>query len=167
MQQAMQSVRQQLQQMQSAARDAQQVAAAQQNAQQGAADPQSKADGQGPGQSAPNGAQPPAQGGQVQQASAGGPAQAGRGHTASHAAGGVDSPFTVDKKTSPGEPAADGRLLAASLIKSDAPKGETQARLQNAARAAEQESADEVDSERVGRQAQSVVRDYFGAMAGQ
>ena len=93
-----------------------------------------------------------------------GGSRAGKGHTASHALDGPDVPFTTERQTAHSDPADNGRVLASSLVKSDAPKGESHAQLQKAARAAEQEAADEVDSERVGREGQQGVRDYFGAM---
>ena len=56
-------------------------------------------------------------------------------------------------------------MLAGSLVKADAPRGESKAVLRDAAKSAEQDAADEIDSDRVGRQAQKAVRDYFGSMA--
>ena len=161
MQQAMQSMQQQLQQMQATAQDANQVAAAQQNAAQAASQAQNAMNGQGqsPGQT-------PGQnqnGGKVAQGNPGG-SRAGKGHTASSAITSPDVPFTTERQTAASDPADNGRILASSLVKSDAPKGESHAQLQKAARAAEQDAADEVDSERVGREGQKVVRDYFGSM---
>ncbi|HEX8323937.1 MAG TPA: hypothetical protein VF595_08485 [Tepidisphaeraceae bacterium] len=165
MQQAMSAMQQQMQQMQAAQQDAQQVAAAQQGAQQAAADAQAAMNGQGQGEAPADGAAPPGAPGAEQKQPGGAPGKiGGRGHTASRATGGQDVPFTVDKKTAPGIEDDKGRMLAGSLVKDKAPKGESKAALANAARSAEQDAADEVDSDRVGKQAQKAVRDYFGSM---
>ena len=160
MQQAMQNMQQQMQQMQASQQGASQVASAQQQMQQAVADAQGAMNGNQPGNN-PGGK------------NGGGPAgppggqKAGTGHIA-NASGkptdGPDVPFTVDKKTSLGQTDDTGRLLAGSLVKSDAPRGESKAKLQQAAKTAEQEAAEEVDSDRIGKQSQKVVRDYFGAM---
>lgn len=168
MQQAMASMQQQMQQMQAAQQDANQVAAAQQQAADAASEAQAAlngdGNGSGTGPTSP-GQQPGGQGGGKQGAPGGqGTNRAGRGHTASVATGGQDVPFTVDKKTALGEENDKGRMLAGSLVKADAPKGESKAALRDAARSAEQEAADEVDSDRVGKRSQKVVRDYFGSM---
>ena len=159
MQQAMQNMQQQMQQMQNAQQGANQVAAGQQQMQQAVAAAQGAMNGNQPGNN------PGKQGGG--QAGPPGGSKAGTGHIA-NAQGkptdGPDVPFTVDKKTSLGQTDDTGRLLAGSLVKSDAPRGESKAKLQQAAKTAEQEAAEEVDSDRIGKQSQKVVRDYFGAM---
>ena len=165
MQQAMQSMQQQMQAMQATQQGASQVAAAQQQMQQAVADAQNAANGQGqgnkPGQNGgkQNGGQAKGQpGGQGW----------GNGHVANadgKTTDGPDVPFTVEKKTSLGQTDDNGRLLAGSLVKSDAPRGESKLKLQQAAKVAEQEAAEEVDSDRIGKKSQKVVRDYFGSMS--
>ena len=163
MQQAMQSMQQQMQQMQAARQDASQVAAAQQQMQQAVADAQNAANGNGQGN------KPGQNGGQNGGQAKGQPGGQGwgNGHVANNSGKpteGPDTPFTVDKKTSLGQVDDNGRLLAGSLVKSEAPKGESKLKLQQAAKVAEQEAAEEVDSDRIGKKSQKVVRDYFGSM---
>ena len=52
-------------------------------------------------------------------------------------------------------------------MKADSEKGETTAQLREVVRSNLQEATDEVDSQRVSRQAQKAVRDYFNAITGQ
>ena len=78
-----------------------------------------------------------------------------------------EAPFTVKQEVSKSKDDDKGRVIAATLVKADALKGETKAEVREVAKAAMQDATDEVDSERVGRQAQKVVRDYFGSMGGE
>lgn len=57
-----------------------------------------------------------------------------------------------------------GKVLAQTFVKAGQVTGESKAGLRDAVRATAQQSADEVDRQRVSRQGQSAVRDYFQAM---
>ncbi|HEX8339452.1 MAG TPA: hypothetical protein VF624_00955 [Tepidisphaeraceae bacterium] len=159
---AQQQMKDQLQQMQAAAQDAQQVAAAQQAAQDAAGQAQQGMNGDQPGQGEGEGQGPFAAGdpGQNQGNGQGGPGL-GRGGNV----GVTEAPFTVKREVSKSKDIESGRIIAATLIKSEALRGESKAALQDVARAALQDQTDEVDNERVGRAAQGVVRDYFGSLA--
>lgn len=159
---AQQAMQDQLEQMQAAQQDAQQVAAAQQaaddaanGAQQGMNGEQGNQgqDGQGHGQQAGQQGGPP-----------GGKGGGGQGRGAGDR-GIAESPFTVKQEVSKSKDIEKGRIIAATLVKADAVKGESKAEVREVAKAAMQESTDDIESERVGRQAQKVVRDYFGSMA--
>jgi hypothetical protein len=164
MAQAGQQMQQQLQQMQAIAQDAQQVQAAQQAAQQA----QQAAQGglannaqQGQGQ------QGQGQQGQGQQGQQPGAAQGpgvGQGQGMNAASGAPEAPFTTKQEVSKSKDIEKGRIIAATFVKADALKGESKAEVREVAEAAMQESTDEVDTERVSRQAQKVVKDYFGSM---
>lgn len=162
MQQAMAGMQDQLQQMQAVSQDAQQVAAAQQNAQDAADDMQNQMNGSQPGQGQD-------QGKPDQTKNDTGPGPKGQGMGKGNkgvggAAQSAEAPFTVKQEVSHSQDNAKGRIIAATLVKADPIKGESHADTKAVAQAAEQESTDEIDSERVGRPAQKVVRDYFGSL---
>ena len=74
------------------------------------------------------------------------------------------APFGVKQELSPSENQEDGRLLASYYIKSEAVVGESTAGLQEVAESALQNQTDEVDQQRIGRQAQGAVKKYFQTM---
>jgi hypothetical protein len=182
MNQAMQQMQAQLQQMQAVASDAQQIAAAQQNAQQGAqkamdaasanSNPGSSASASGaqgangqPGQSNSGQGQWP---GQPQQPGGqGGNGQGGNGQ-GGHGFGGegakAEAPYTLKEEIDPSERIGTGKLLATSYVKAGVLKGENKLELKQVAAAAEKDEADEIDQDRISRQAQGVVREYFNTM---
>jgi hypothetical protein len=167
-------MQQQLQQMQAMAQDAQQIAAAQ-NAAQAAQSSAEQAMGNNPGQGQ-KGGQPGGQwannqniqggnnpGQWNQQAAPAGPNQGGQGagdRTYKQAA-----PFSVKPEISPSQDDEKGRILASTYIKDNKPnKGTSTAELQDVAKSALNDSTDEIDQERISRQAQSAVKQYFGSM---
>ena len=165
MQAAAQNMQQQMQQMQAIQQDAQQVAAAQQAAQDAANAAQQGMNGGQPGGQQPGqaGGQQPGQGQQAQGPPGQQPGQGGIGQGAGDRPI-AESPFTIKTEVSKSQDIEKGRVIAATLVKADAVKGDSKAEVREVAKAAMQEATDEVDSERVGRQAQKVVRDYFGSM---
>ena len=155
----MNDMQNQLQQMQAVAQDAQQVAAAQQNAQDAADDMQDQLN------------QQQQQGNQNQGQNPGANPKGPQGQKMGKGFGGVggkaesaEAPFTVKQEVSKSQNNEKGRIIAASLVKADPIKGESHADTKAVQQAAEQESTDEVDNERVGRPAQKVVKDYFGSL---
>lgn len=171
--QAMQQMQQQLQQMQAAAQDAQQVAAAQaaaqaaQNAAQQAMGGGGQAGQQGQGQGMWN---PNANiQGQNNQAFNGqnapaGPNQGGQG--AGDRTYKSPAPYSTTPEMSPSQDDEKGRILASFFIKDNNPnKGSSTETLKEVAERALNEQTDEIDQDRVSRQAQGVVKEYFGTMA--
>lgn len=77
------------------------------------------------------------------------------------------APFTVRPERAPTQTDERGRVLASSFVRAGALRGEATEELKEVTRAAEQQAAEEVDTERVGRAAQRVVRQYFNALTGQ
>jgi hypothetical protein len=76
------------------------------------------------------------------------------------------APEAVAHKVTPGlapsDPNTDGRLLASSFVKDNAPmKGSSNAGLAHVAESAEQDATDEVDEDRIPRSAQNAVKEYF------
>ena len=160
MQDAMADAQQQMQKMQAASQDAKQSAEAGKDAAQASAD----------AQSAINGGQPsatPQPGGPAQSnTTGGGTASVGHGNAQVLAHPPVsDVNATVNKAVSDSENTDPDHVLASTVIKTDAERGESHAQLQDVAKAAAQQSADEIDSEHVGREGQKVVHDYFGAIS--
>jgi hypothetical protein len=179
--QGMQQMQQQLQQMQAVASDAQQIAAAQQNLQQGAQQAQNNANGQ-PGQgAAPGGGQPgqgnqPGGGGQWpgnggnQQANGGGGGGQGQGQQPGGGQGfgspgaKAEAPYTLKQEVDPSERIDSGKLLATTFVKASSLKGENSLELKQIAAAAEKDQTDEIDQDRISRQAAGVVKQYFNTM---
>jgi hypothetical protein len=173
MQQAMQQMAQQMQQMQAIQQDANQVAAAQQamaNAAQAAANG-----------NAPNGNQPGAQGPQNNQQGVwnggkvdGDPKNQGQWNGQAAPAGAnqggqgagdrtykAQAPYQVKQEIDSSEDIEKGAILANTLVKDRSIKGESKAQLSKVAEAALSEQTDEIDQERISRQAQKVVKGYF------
>ena len=185
-QQQMQGAGQQMQnalaQMQAVQQNAQQMQAAQgmaQGGQQpGGQQPGGQPGGQQGGQQAggQQGQQPGGQqgqpGGQGQQGQwaqgqnpqqgngQGGPGQGMGGQGQKQAA-----PFSFKAEVSKSHDDDKGRLIASSLIKADALKGESKAQVQEIVESQTKDATDEVDSQRVSRQAQKAVKEYFQSMA--
>jgi hypothetical protein len=68
----------------------------------------------------------------------------------------------VTPDLAPSDPNTDGRLLASSFVKDNAPmKGTSNAGLAHVAESAEQDATDEVDEDRIPRSAQNAVKEYF------
>ncbi len=154
---ANQQMQQQMQNLQAAAQDAQQVAAAQQAAQQaangGQGGQQANAGQQGNQGQGDNGMPP----GQKQ-----GQGQGGAGIGQGGNIGMAEAPFTVKQEVSKSKDNEKGKIIAASLVKAEALKGESKAEIREISKSMLQDATDEVDSERVSRQGQNVVKDYFG-----
>jgi hypothetical protein len=74
------------------------------------------------------------------------------------------APYTVKQVFSPSQDNPNGRVLASTLVKAGALRGEKHAELRDVAVAAQQDAPDEVDQDRVSRQAQSAVKEYFRSM---
>ena len=164
--QGMQQMQAQLQQMQAVASDAQQISAAQQGVQQGAQQAMAGANGQpdqagGQGQwgaGDPNQQQPGGGGGQ-------GPGNnQGNGHGFGGGGTKAEAPYTLKQEVDTSERIDSGKLLATTFVKASALKGENKLELKQIAAAAEKDEADEIDQDRISRQAQGVVRQYFNTM---
>jgi hypothetical protein len=171
MAQAMAQMQQQLQQMQAAAQDAQQIAAAQAAAQAAQADAHNAMNGNNPAAQVDGGGQWNAnanlagnnqQQGQFQPRFAGpNPGGIGAGDRTYKS----PAPFGVKPEISPSQDDEKGRILASSLIKDNKPlKGASTEMLKQVAESALKEQTDEVEQERISRQAQRAVREYFSSM---
>lgn len=171
MAEAMAQMQQQLQQMQAAAQDAQQIAAAQAAAQAAQADAQNAMNGNNPAGPGDGGGQWNAnanlagnnqQPGQFQPGFAGpNPGGIGAGDRTYKS----PAPFGVKPEISPSQDDEKGRILASSLIKDNKPlKGASTETLKQVAESALKEQTDEVEQERISRQAQRAVREYFSSM---
>ena len=175
MAQSMNQMRQQLQQMQAAAQDAQEIAAAQNAAQNAQADAQQgMGDGNQPGQN------PGQQGngqwannqniqGNGNQGKWNGQANPAGANPGGQGAGDrtykQQAPYTVKPEISPSQDDEKGKILASNYIKDNKPnKGTSTETLKEVAQSAEKEQTDEIDQERVSRQAQKAVKQYFGSM---
>ncbi|CAN5438721.1 hypothetical protein BH09PLA1_BH09PLA1_19380 [soil metagenome] len=173
MAQGMQQMQQQMQQMQAAAQDAQQIAGAQQAAQNAAQQAMDAMNGQGQnGQQQGQGNQP----GQGQNPGGGDPNQPWNGQAndgmqpnnggqgAGDRSGKKQAPYAVKPEMSPSIDDEKGKILASTLVKGAALKGESKEQLKEVVENAIKNSADEIDQDRVSRQAQRVVRDYFSSI---
>ncbi len=158
------AMQQQLQQMQAMAQDAKSLEAAQASASQCAG-----------GNCNGNGQQNQNQ----QQANAGGQGQwkqgdnrnfkgPGPGGGAGIGAGDrtfkEEAPYDVKKELSPSEDIDSGKILASTLIKAPSEKGVSKVGLSEAIASAEKDATDEVEEDRISRQAQNAVKDYFSSV---
>ena len=164
---AAKQMQQQLQQMQAVANDAQQVAAAQKNA----AGQDAAGGGQNPGQDGNNGPnQQQANAGQwgkpngqqhnqvgQQAGPQGGPAVGGRPPP-------EVAPFSVKDETDTFQKDEKGRILAKTMVKGDSLKGDAKMEVRKVIPSVDKEATDEVDEQRVSRQDEGVVRDYFSTL---
>jgi hypothetical protein len=73
----------------------------------------------------------------------------------------AQAPYQVKQEISQSADIEGGRILANTLVKDRSIKGESKAKLSEVATAALSEQTDEVDQERISRQAQKVVKGYF------
>jgi hypothetical protein len=176
MAQAMGQMQQQLQNMQAAAQDAQQIAAAQAAAQQAQQAAQQAMGGNGqPGGQQGNGNGAWAGNGDI--AGQNNPNQRfnGRGAPAGANNGGVGAgdrtykspaPFAVKPEVDPSQDDEKGRILASNFIKDkNNPKGVSTESIREVTKAAVAEQTDEIDQERISRQAQKAVKEYFSALS--
>ena len=172
----MQAVQQDAAQMQAA----QQAMAGGQQGQQGQGQP-----GQAPGQGAPGGQQgQPGQGQgqnpggnnpqannadfgkwaagdpQGQGAGGGGPGQGAGGRAPV-----APAPFAFKAEVSKSHDDSGGKTIASTFIKADALKGESKAEVRQIVESETKVATDEVDQQRVSRQAQQAVKQYFQSMA--
>lgn len=170
MAQAMNAMQQQLQNMQAAAQDAQQIAAAQAAAQAAQAAAQQAMNGNaaagqgGPGEGMWNPGNLNGQNNPNQrfngQAGFAGANQGGIG--AGDRTYKAPAPFAVKQEIDPSQDDPNGRILASQFIKDLNPdRGNSTQTLKEVAERAVNEQTDEIDQERVSRQAASAVREYF------
>jgi hypothetical protein len=183
--QATQQMQQQLQAMQAMAQDAQQVAKAQQAAAQAAAQAagqlgdggkgqgQGQNAGQGQGQGQGQNEQQPGQaqaGGQGQgQWKPGDAQQQGQGMGGPGRGAGGNAPYAVapaafKDEFDPSQDIESGKLLANVQIRDKNERGESVAEFQQIVQSAQREATDEIDTQRVGRQAQNAVKEYFRSL---
>lgn len=94
----------------------------------------------------------------------GGRGNGGAGQGTGDRSGKQSTPFGVKEEISESESDEKGRILASTLIKSPAVKGESKQLLREVAESARRELADEVDEERISRQSSGVVRRYFSTL---
>ncbi|MGB7160600.1 MAG: hypothetical protein WBD40_21220, partial [Tepidisphaeraceae bacterium] len=73
----------------------------------------------------------------------------------------AQAPYAVKQEVSQSEDIEGGQILANTLVKDKSIKGESKAKLSEAAAAALSQETDEIDQERIGKQAQKVVKGYF------
>lgn len=78
-----------------------------------------------------------------------------------------EAPFDFKEEISKSADNDKGQILAQTLVKADAEKGESTAQLREVVRSNLQDATDEVDNQRISRQAQKAVRDYFTGITGQ
>ena len=166
MQQAMQQMQQQLDAMEAAAMDAQQLADAAAQMEQAMAEAAGACNGDGQGEGDQLAGRKDGAGkwreGDPRNRGAG---MGGPGIGAGGRAPNEQAPFGTKRETSPTQNQDKGKVLASTFIKDNKPiKGNAQADLRDVATAAQQEAADEVDQERIGRSAQNVVKEYFGSL---
>jgi len=115
------------------------------------------ANGQGPGQ---NGGGQWAPNGQVANNAQGGGQASGDRPMAAFA------PGTFKPEYSPSQDQEKGKVLASTFVKADALKGESKAQLQQVLNdpTRQPDQTDEIDQQRISRQDQEVVKDYFRAI---
>ncbi len=175
MAQAMAAMQQQLGQMQAAAQDAQQIAAAQNAAQAAQANAQQAMGG---GHAGGDGANIQAN---QQNANNGngkwtnnnnrnfqGPNNGlgGGGIGAGDRTAKTQAPFGVKQEIDPSQDDEKGKILASNFIKDNNPlKGKSSETLKEIADKALKDQTDEIDQERIARQAQNVVKEYFKSMS--
>jgi len=169
MAQAQQQMQQQMQQMQAGAKDAQSMQAAANAAAQAAADaaaglngPGGNDSGDGTGGNGNQGQNPNPQGGQGGQ----GP-QAG--WTPNPGKGGAKmgiamSPATFHQELDPSKDNEQGKILASRYVKAGIDPGKSTADLKNVTASAEKDAPDDIDQDRIPREAQQAEKDYFSAM---
>ncbi|MCC6423635.1 MAG: hypothetical protein IT447_09180 [Phycisphaerales bacterium] len=149
MAQSQQAMGQQLQQMQNSQNQANQLADAQKSANSGSSaggNPQQSNPGMladGP-ESVPGG-------------------HAGRGEGQHAKNEGQPGNYKSDPAAPPPD-GKDGKVLASTYVQANSIKGESKEQLRDVAEAAQHEQMDEVDQQRISRQSQETVKNYFGGM---
>jgi hypothetical protein len=165
MQDAMEAIKQDMQQMQAAQK------AGQQGGGQAGGNGGKQGGGQNGNQPGGQGQKPGGQGGQGEwkpgKPDGAGAGMGGPGIGAGGTAPVEEAPFDFKEEISKSQENEKGQILAQTLVKSDAEKGESTAELREVVRSNLQESTDEVDNQRISRQAQKAVRDYFSGITGQ
>lgn len=168
MQQAMQNMQDQLGQMQSLQDEANQMADAMNSANsaanQQAGNCNGNGNGQNPGNGDGNGQWKPGEG--ERKGGNGDGMQGGNAQASGDRSAKEQAPYSVKQERAPVQNIKEGKLLASTLVKAGIEKGEAREQLKEVARAAEQEAAEEVDTERVSRSAQKAVKDYFNSFGG-
>ncbi len=169
-----QAMQQQLQAMQAMRADAKQVAAAQQAAQAAAQDAAAASNGgqAGKGQQA-NGQQKWGgnNNGQWQQGknNNGNPkpnqGMGGAGIGAGPRDYKEEAPYAVKAEISKSEDIEEGKILASTLVKARSEKGKSTVSLQEIAKKGQNEATDEVEQDRISRQSQQAVKEYFRSVA--
>jgi hypothetical protein len=169
-----QAMQQQLQAMQAMKTDAQQIAAAQQAAQAAAQDAAAACQGGQAGQGQQANAQQKWGGnnnGQWQQGqnNNGNPkpnkGMGGAGIGAGPRDQKEEAPYDVKKEISPSQDISEGKILASTLVKAKSEKGKSTVSLQEVAKKGQNEATDEVEQDRISRQAQQAVKEYFRSVA--
>ena len=167
MAQAQQQMQQQMAAMDAIQKDAQQQAAQQQDLDQAAQACAGNCNGQG------NGEKGGQEGGRKDGAGQwkpgdpegkkgngmGGPGQGNGGVARKEVA-----PYTVKAEKAPVQDIENGKILAATLVKAGALNGESKEKVKEVARAAQQDSTDEVEQELIGRSSQQAVKGYFNSL---
>ena len=74
------------------------------------------------------------------------------------------APYAVKPELSPSIDDEKGKILASTLVKGAALKGQSKEQLKEVTESALKNQAEEIDQDRVSRQAQRVVRDYFSSI---
>lgn len=158
MQQAQQDMQNAIDQMQAMQKDMRQVQAQQQQAQQQAQNAAGQCNGGQPGQK-PGAGQGAWKPGEV--ANKPGQGMGGAGQGMGGQAESTPAPFGFKDEISKSQDNEKGRILASSFVKADQLIGESTAGLREVIQSNVKDSADEIDRQRIGRQAASAVRDYF------
>ena len=73
-----------------------------------------------------------------------------------------EAPFDVMQDVTTGAVHEEGKILASTLVKAAAEKGESKIDLSQANGSDYKEATDEIDQDRIPRSAQKAVREYFG-----
>lgn len=158
MQQAQQDMKNAIDQMQAMQKDMRQVQAQQQQAQQQAQNAAGQCNGGQPGQK-PGPGQAAWKPGEIDNKPGQGMGGAGQGMGGQ--AESTPAPFGFKDEISKSQDNEKGRILASSFVKADQLIGESTAGLREVIQSNVQDSADEIDRQRIGRQAANAVRDYF------
>lgn len=74
------------------------------------------------------------------------------------------APYTVKAEKAPVQDIENGKVLAATLVKAGALRGESKEQVKEVARSAQQDSTDEVEQELIGRSSQQAVKGYFNSI---
>jgi chemotaxis protein histidine kinase CheA len=76
----------------------------------------------------------------------------------------TQAPYTVKREVDPTQNIDNGKILASTFVKAGTIKGDSKVGLSQAAAAAQNDAADEVDEESVSKESQKVVKQYFQTM---